>query len=98
MADEVGREADALAALRDVTWVWHDSTAIDDAVAWFQEAGLGDLADDLVSYQGSPDHAGAADRAPAGRTRRRAGPGGVEGRRGGDHTSIGSDAEGRVPR
>jgi hypothetical protein len=56
MADELAREADALAALRDVTWVWHDSTAIDDAVAWFREAGLGDIADDLASYQGSPDH------------------------------------------
>ena len=54
MAEELAHEADALAAIRDVSWVWHDSTALDDAVAWFRQAGLGDLADDLASYEGAP--------------------------------------------
>lgn len=56
MADEIAREADALAALRDVSWVWHDSTARDDAIHWFRQSGFDELADALAAYDGDPDH------------------------------------------
>jgi hypothetical protein len=56
MAEEVAREADALAQGRGVSGAWHDSTALQDAVAWFRGVGLEHVAEDLVSYEGGPDH------------------------------------------
>jgi hypothetical protein len=55
MAEEVSREADALAT-RGASGAWQDSTALQDAVAWFRGVGLEHVADDLVSYEGGPDH------------------------------------------
>jgi hypothetical protein len=55
MAEEVAREADALAAVRDASWSWQDSTARQDAVAWFRGVGLEHMADDLAAYEATPD-------------------------------------------
>jgi hypothetical protein len=55
MADEVNAEADALASVRDVPWVWQESSAKDDAVAWFTQVGLDDLAEEVSGYDGGPD-------------------------------------------
>jgi hypothetical protein len=55
MADEVNAEADALAAIRDLPWVWQESSAKDDAVAWFAEVGLEDISDEIKHYDGGPD-------------------------------------------
>src|SRR5262249_36852111 len=56
MAEEVALVADALGAIRDVSWVWRDSTAVEDALHWFREVGLHEVADDLALFDGSPDH------------------------------------------
>lgn len=55
MADEVTAEADVFAAIRDLPWVWQESSAKDDAVAWFAEVGLDDIADEVKHYDGGPD-------------------------------------------
>jgi hypothetical protein len=55
MADEATAEADALAAIRNVPWVWQESSAKDDAVAWFNENGMEDLAEQILGFQGGPD-------------------------------------------
>ncbi len=55
MADEVNAEADALAAVRDVPWVWQESSAKDDAVAWFTAVGLHEIAEEVTGYDGGPD-------------------------------------------
>ena len=55
MADEVNAEADVLAAIRDVPWVWQESSAQEDAVAWFGAIGLDDLRDAISNYDGGPD-------------------------------------------
>jgi hypothetical protein len=56
MAEEVLREADALATQQEVSWVWQDSTALQDAAVWFRGVGLEHLAEDLQAYDASPDH------------------------------------------
>jgi hypothetical protein len=55
MAEEVSREADAL-AMRGVSGAWQDSTVLQDAVAWFRGVGLEHVAEDLVTYEGGPEH------------------------------------------
>jgi hypothetical protein len=55
MADEVTAEADALESVRDLPWVWQESSAKEDAVAWFTQVGLDDLALEVASYDGGPD-------------------------------------------
>jgi hypothetical protein len=54
MAEEVSREADALAT-RGVSGAWQDSTALQDAVAWFRGVGLDHVAEDLAAYEGGPE-------------------------------------------
>jgi hypothetical protein len=55
MADEVTAEADALESVRGLPWVWQESSAKDDAVAWFSQVGLDDLAEEVSGYDGGPD-------------------------------------------
>ena len=55
MADEANAEADALASIRDVPWVWQESSAKDDAVDWFNKNGMEDLAEQILAFQGGPD-------------------------------------------
>lgn len=55
MADEATAEADALASIRDVPWVWQESSAKDDAVDWFNKNGMEDLAERILAFQGGPD-------------------------------------------
>jgi hypothetical protein len=55
MADEATAEADALASIRDVPWVWQESSAKDDAVDWFNRNGMEDLAEQILAFQGGPD-------------------------------------------
>jgi hypothetical protein len=55
MAEEAAAEADALAAIRDVPWVWMESSAKDDAVDWFNKNGMEDLAEQILGFQGGPD-------------------------------------------
>jgi hypothetical protein len=55
MADEVTAEADALASLRDIPWVWQETSAKDDAVAWFNANFMEDLAEQLLAFDGGPD-------------------------------------------
>jgi hypothetical protein len=55
MADEVTAEADALAALRDIPWVWQETSAKEDAVAWFNANFMEDVAEQLLAFDGGPD-------------------------------------------
>ena len=55
MAEEVTHAADALGAIRDMPWVWQESSAKDDAVAWFHDMGLKDISDEIAHYDGGPD-------------------------------------------
>jgi hypothetical protein len=55
MAEEVTAEADALEAVRGLAWVWQESSAKEDAVAWFSQVGLDELAEQVAAYDGGPD-------------------------------------------
>jgi hypothetical protein len=55
MAEEVTAEADALEAVRGLAWVWQESSAKEDAVAWFSQVGLDELAEEVAGYDGGPD-------------------------------------------
>ena len=55
MAEEVTHAADALGSIRDMAWVWQESSAKDDAVAWFHDMAMKDISDEIAAYDGGPD-------------------------------------------
>ena len=55
MAEEVTHAADALGSIRGLAWVWHESSAKDDAVAWFHDMAMKDISDEIAAYDGGPD-------------------------------------------
>ncbi len=55
MEQEITAEADALADLRGLRWVWMDSGVREDVTDWFQARELDALAEQIREYDGSPD-------------------------------------------
>jgi hypothetical protein len=52
---EVTAEAEAISELRGVRWIWADSGARELAATWFAAQGLDVVADEIRTYDGSPD-------------------------------------------
>ncbi len=50
-------EADALAALRGIPWVWIENSPGDDAAKWLTDHGLEDVASVVRGHEGGPDRA-----------------------------------------
>ncbi len=55
MAAEVTAEADALADLRGLAWVWAETGIRDEVAAWFDGQGFDAWAEQIRAYDGSPD-------------------------------------------